>query len=296
MKKLPFFTLFLFFSFSLQAQELCLYIIPAPKPINWRSPQKLLLSYIKNAVIHSPYANRKHPIGHVAVMLKDSTRYAFTGSTVSSFRYLTHKVMHRGWGLGVLFATVDGMLENDSINAPDINCRSLAGDVAFLRFKLNQQTFDRLWEYYSEYQEKGYNRQYNGSVNPRNGGGAGCSAFGMSFIELTGYSSQLPLQDWMINVAIQDNLIGKPLNEEHRANMFSILFTNRWANTSRQKYHVLKMYEPTMMYKWINDNWGKADTVLKAYSVTQNKAKGFFFDLTDISTPTDSIWHNGNYP
>ena len=186
--RLPIFYLSFILSFSsATAQELTIYAMPAPKGVNWKSPRRLILSYIGNILVRSPYkSSEKHPIGHVVVELKDSNRYAMVGTTATSNRFMMHKVMHRGWAAGILFATVDGTLEEDRINLPQIAMRKENGDMAFVKYKVSKENFDRLWEYLQEYKKRGYGKLYNGKNKPRKGEGAGCSSFAYSFLEVGG--------------------------------------------------------------------------------------------------------------
>lgn len=60
-------------------QECTIYTIPSPKGINWKSPTRLLFSYLNNYLCRSRYKKEKHPIGHMMVELKDSSRHIVAG-------------------------------------------------------------------------------------------------------------------------------------------------------------------------------------------------------------------------
>ena len=278
--------IFLLLSVTATAQELTLYVLPAPKPINWHSPGSLVFSYINNAMIANKYGRgQKHAIGHVMVELKYKERYALVGTTATSNRYMMHKVMHRGWGLGILFATINGKLEEADINQPQLQERATSGEMAYIRYKINVQMFERLWAYLQEYKARGYDKYYNGENNPRAGKGAGCSAFGHSFLEVGGLQHILNDSAWKIDVSVQEGLIGKPI-ADRRVSIFMLMIKTKWAKETK-KYRRLQYYEPTLMYKDIlsnmaNNSIGTKDSI--------GKAKGIVIDASTLQPPDEPIW------
>lgn len=278
----------LLLSVTATAQELTLYVLPAPKPINWQSPRSLVFSYINNAIIANKYGRgQKHAIGHVMVELKYKDRYALVGTTATSNRYMMHKVMHRGWGLGILFATINGKLEEADINQPQLQERTASGEMVYIRYKVNNLTFERLWAYLQEYKARGYDKYYNGENNPRAGKGAGCSAFGHSFLEVGGLQHLLNDSAWKVNVCVQEGLIGQPI-ADRRVSIFMLMIKTKWAKETK-KYRRLQYYEPTMIYKDIlsnmaNNSIGTKDSI--------GKARGIVIDASTLQPPDEPIWQN----
>lgn len=278
--------IFLLLSVTATAQELTLYVLPAPKPINWHSPRSLVFSYINNAIVANKYGKgQKHAIGHVMVELKYNERYALVGTTATSNRYMMHKVMHRGWGLGILFATINGKLEEADINQPQLQERTASGEMAYVRYKINAIMFERLWTYLQEYKARGYDKYYNGENNPRAGKGAGCTAFGHSFLEVGGLQYLLNDSNWKVNVRVQDGLIGRPI-ADRRVSIFKLMMRGRWAKEKHRHRH-LQYYEPTLMYndilsKMNNNTIGTKDSI--------GKAKGIVIDASLLLPPDESIW------
>lgn len=272
------------------AQELTIYTMPAPRGVNWKSPRTLVLSYINNAICYSPYkGSKRHPIGHVIIELKDESKYALVGSTATSNRYMIHKIMHRGWGVGLLFATVNGTIEEADVNTPQLAIRTENGDIAFVHYKINREVFDRLWLYLQEYKERGYGKYYNGKNNPRKGAGAGCSAFAYSFIEIGGLDKLLDESRWQVHVAVQEGLIGGPESDDRRVSLFRLFTRGKWANPHR-RHRQLSIYEPTFMYKWILNEWSKLPDTGKIHRGMHSKAKGIIIDAMDIHPPQEPIW------
>lgn len=278
----------LLLSVTATAQELTLYVLPAPKPINWHSPRSLVFSYINNAIIANKYGRgQKHAIGHVMVELKYKDHYALVGTTATSNRYMMHKVMHRGWGLGILFATINGKLEEADINQSQLQERTASGEMVYIRYKVNNLTFERLWAYLQEYKARGYDKYYNGENNPRAGKGAGCSAFGHSFLEVGGLQHLLNDSGWKVNVRVQEGLIGRPI-ADRRVSIFKLMIKTRWAK-ERNKYRRLQYYEPTLIYQDVlnilkNNAAGTKDSI--------GNAKGIIIDAQTLQPPDEPIWQN----
>lgn len=285
------FFIFLFILPYTYAQELTIYTIPAPKPINWGSPKSLIISFLENSFAKTPYlGNEKHPIGHMLVELKDNTHFALVGSTTDEKTGNKKNVIKEGYGLGILFTSIKGKLEESDKNLHQIKERAEAGDIAFITVKINQSVFNRLWQYLQEYKAKGYDKCYNGYNKPREGLGAGCSAFAESFLEVGGLANALPTKEWAVQVAVPEALIGGPVADNKRVKFAKLFSAKAWANTNREAYRKLFLYEPTKLYHWIND---KTKTIIDTDTLFTNrlyKANGFTIDCRYIQPPQEPIW------
>lgn len=282
--------LLLFTAGQAGAQELTIYTIPSPKGINWESPRKLVFSYIANTLVRSRYGKEKHPIGHMLVELRDSTRYALVGTTAIPHSGMTKKVIRKGYGLGILFETLSGKLDEKEANLPQIDLRCETGGLAFIRYKISSSVFNRLWQYLEEYKQKGYDKLYNGDNKPREGQGAGCSAFAHSFLEVGGLENILPSVEWSVNVLVPEKLIGRLQLKPKWVQLFKLFFVRRWANSEKQPHRLLSLYDPTFMYNWIikkcNSLTG-ADTIQR---LVIGKASGISIDCTERMPPEEPIW------
>ena len=272
------------------AQQLVLYTMPAPKALNWRSPHTLFMSYLENLLVHTRYPQHRHPLGHLIVELHDTSHYALVGTVAESRADLYHSVMKYRYGLGALFSTFKGKIETAPDNFHQLIDRYPHGDVAYIKFLLNEDAFARLWQYLQEYQARGYDKMYNGYNKPREGKGAGCSAFAVSFVELAALLDSTVLKQWMVRVNVQDKLIGGPEGGNKRINTFWMAFTQRWADTARQAYKPLVYYEPTLVYKWIHKEWSKADSSLGYGVQRREKTEGIVIDCRNYPSPGGSIW------
>lgn len=281
--------LILMFANLVQAQELTIYNIPSPVALNWKSPKKIFFSFFISQFTKSPYGKQKHPVGHAVVELKDSSRFSLIGITAISELNMVDKVFRQGYGMGVMFTMFKGKLEEADINAGDIQERCKNGDLAFIRYQVSQELFDRLWQYREQYQQNGFDKLYNGLNRPREGLGASCSTFAMSFLELGGLDSILPNNEWKINVLIPDKLIGGPPGGNKRIQFFKIFFSNRWANEKKENYRKWELYDPSKIYTWINRQYANKASWKNIQYTTIGKANGLVIDCRHMPSPTQEI-------
>lgn len=273
----------------LQAQELTIYSIPAPHKMHWKSPGQLVFSYIRNAFSSSVYRKNKHPIGHMLVHLKDSSHEVIAGVRAVRHSGMTRKVLFKGYGLGILFEKIKGQLDETAQNLPDILQRAERGDIAFIRFRISQAAFDRLWNYYEAYKEKELYKIYNGLNHPFNGEGAGCSAFAFSFLEAAGLQEMFPDAICRIDRAVPFSLM-RETGGNQKVSLFRLLFSRKWAadkDTLATHYHT---YEPTWLYNWIKVKHPFIPLTGKVQQSMFLQAPGILIDCRDLPVPADHLW------
>lgn len=241
---------------SAVAQELTLYTFPPPRPLNWASPFTLSFGAGVGNRFTFSHIKHKHTFGHVFIELRGPNGERWlTGSTTapdapSDADYVTK----RGYGLGVLFTGLQGALDPAPGLDAELVDRYQSGRVAFMTFKLKPATFVRMARFLKEYQERGYHKIYNGLNRPREGLGAGCSIFGMAFLEIGGLMRPEYPRDWVVSVRIPEHLIGGPATGR-RVSLFKAM-TGRWARED-EPHRVLSLYDPQLMYVWINKEYQK---------------------------------------
>jgi hypothetical protein len=276
-------------SYIARCQELTVYVTPPKAPINWKSPRGLLLSYAGGALAGNKGNKYVHAIGHVIIELKDSTRYAIAGMSPRSKSELSTMVFSGGYGLGIFFADIPGRLVEGQDNINDVTEKCANGTIAFITYKISPAAFSKLWQYLEEYKAYGYGKIYNGENKPREGSGAGCSAFGASFIELAGLMPVEVLSKWLVSVPVPQQLIGGPKNDNKKVSIFNIFSKGKWADTLSDAYKTATYYEPGLMYRWIVDKWNNADTT--GYDkVRRQNAKGIVMDCRQYPVPDGPIW------
>jgi len=226
------------------------------------------------------------------VELKDSTHHVIAGVSAVKHSGMTRKVLFKGYGLGILFEKIQGMLEETEINSPEIQRRSKNGDIAFLQFRISQPVFDRLWTYYNEYKGKGYYKLYNGLNHPLEGEGAGCSAFAFSFLEAGGLLEMIPPEICLIDRPAPGSLVHLPGKNEPRVSLFKLLLSRNWSPENDPEAPHYTTYEPTWLFNWIRQNHAFIPATGKVQQTMLDKAPGMLIDCREAAVPTGPIWKN----
>ncbi len=289
---------------ELQAQELTLYTMPPPGHLDWSSPRGLMFDAAIANRLTFTHIKHKHTFGHCFIELRGPNgERELTGSTTapdapSDADFVTKK----GYGLGVFWADFHGALDPaESLDAqlPD---RYKSGRIGFIVFKINTPMWQRLNQYLQEYRARGYGKIYNGQNKPREGLGAGCSAFGIGFLEVAGFMRPEFEKAWPQTVAIPDKLIGGPMTGKRVSLLAAAM--GRWAKPGEPS-HVLKMYDPDLMYTWIHKLWqqnrfnqlqqdtaaaGNDDFLAHPRLIKRGSALGIEYDCTRYAPPAEPIW------
>ncbi|HNX74702.1 MAG TPA: hypothetical protein PLM07_08960 [Candidatus Rifleibacterium sp.] len=273
------------------AQELTLFTMPAPRKIDWSSPRSLLTSAVTNNLTFK-HRSHKHAIGHVFIQLSHTGRkeMILTGSVPSPEDDSSNKVLKQGYGLGILFSDMAGRLEKTEDLQAEIVDRFESGRIAYIRFKLSEANYDRLRKFLDIYRKRGYGNNYNGLNLPREGLGAGCSAFGMAFVEVAGLLHPVWKEKWPISVRIPKTLIGGPLTG-NKVSPWKVVKAGRWAKES-EPHRVLSLYEPYNIYEWILAEWQKENQQKsgRVKLLKRKNAYGLEYDCTKIAPPEEPMF------
>lgn len=276
---------------SATAQELTLFTMPSPRKIDWSSPRSLLRSAVTNNLTFQ-HRSHKHAIGHVFIQLSHEGRkeLILTGSVPSPEDDSNSKVLKQGYGLGILFSDMAGRLEKTEDLLAEIPDRFESGRIAYIRFKINDANYDRLKKYLEIYRKRGYGNNYNGLNKPREGLGAGCSAFGIAFVEVAGLMHPVWKEKWPVSVRIPNTLIGGPLTG-NKVSPWKVIKAGRWAKES-EPHRVLSLYEPFYIYEWILEEWRKENEAKtgRVKLLKRQKAYGLEYDCTHIAPPAEPIF------
>lgn len=280
--KISFFTLF---CTILGAQELTIYILPSSVDRKWDSPSELLGSTIKNIIYPENY--KKRILGHVFIKLSRDGESYITGSAAAPDVDLKSLVIKNGFGLGILNADIKGKLESKEQLSHELAMRYKHGNISFLRFKISDEIYERLETYLVEYEKREYDKIYNGENKPREGKGAGCSAFAVSFLEVAGFLREDWKKDWIVEAKVPSTLIGEKLIE-YKVGILKIFRNRSWAKKN-EAYVETSFYDPNTMHNWILDHF-KNRTSNEAKVLKTNKAIGLEFDFSDKDCPNESIF------
>jgi hypothetical protein len=234
--------------------QLVVYAIPPPRPMKWGTPRRLALRALGNMIAFE-HRDQPHPIGHVFVHVTSSStgRDLMTGMTSRGPTEDRDLILKDEYGLGVLGADMMGRLENAEELQESIAARSKTGLIASMRFLISPEASARLIEFHDQFEAQGDHDHYGGANRPRFSEGGGCSAFGISFMELAGVM-QPDFYSWQVEFRVPRNLYGGPLTGL-RAPMSRIIWEGRrWA--TEDEPHVDSMFwDPGLMYEWIKDTY-----------------------------------------
>ena len=263
------------------SQELTLYFIPSPVGMDWTSPSSLARSALMNKISFKPRF-----MGHVFVELKCANEHELTGMVGKNFDYLNQLLVNQR-GLGILFHSFDGQLENKEDIEKELSEYYKTGHANFLKVILNENQCERALTYLKEYRKQNVGRHYGLANRPRHGEGAGCSAFGASFLDVLNLIDEDMRQSWSQTVNIPLEYAGPPLKEEG-VNLLSVMLNaGSWAKEN-EKHQKLTFWDPDRMHQWITK---KAATNSQNYTVIKNQnSVGIVIDKSHVPAPEEPIW------
>lgn len=262
------------------ANELTLYFIPTPLGLDWSTPSTLAQTALKNKLTFKP-----HFMGHVFVEINCGQKHELTGMIGKNFDYLTQLLIHQR-GLGILFHSFEGRLEDKVDVQKELNSYFQNGGINFVSFKLNSPQCNRLTTYMDEYRKNNVGRFYGLANNPRSAEGAGCSAFGASFVDVLNILDQDMRESWSQTINIPLEFAGPPLTNTG-VSLFKVLFQARTWSKESEKHQKLTFWEPDLMYKWVQ----KKLTTKGDHQIKQmQKIQGIVMDKSHIPVPLEPIW------
>jgi hypothetical protein len=293
---LTFFIASIFNPASAGDYTITLYAIPARSQIDFSSPGRLVWTALGNTLtLHA--SQRKNAMGHVFIELSGPDYDVVAGSTKKKLFSSGRKELMHGYGLGILFRGIEGKLEFDGALTRDLPTHYHNGDIAFIKAQISQENFDRLVHYLEEYQQRGYDTIYNGLNKPREGLGAGCTAFGVSFFEVAGIIQQDWLESWTVNVRVPYYLIGGPATGNF-VPLEKVSYTAEWA-LEDEPHKVFSIIDPYLIYKWINEVWvGHRSGMHQSdafddevpVTVSRGKARGLVYDFRQYPMPEEPVF------
>lgn len=264
--------------------HLTIYFIPSPLGMNWSSPAKIASSALFNRL-----SFKSHFMGHVFVELQCGDKKELTGMVGKNFDYLTQLLVHNR-GLGVLYHSFDGHLEDKADVEEELKDFTASGSrINFVQYILNDGQCARAQTYLTEYREKNVGRYYGLANRPLHGEGAGCSAFGASFVEVVGFMDADIKDAWTQTINIPLAFAGPPLTEKG-VNLFKLMFDGvSWAKEN-EPHQKLTFWSPDRMFDWVNLKISKNE-VEKFYTIKEiGSSKGIVINKSFLPAPTGPIW------
>lgn len=192
--------------------QLIIYSVNPPMPINWKSPKSAFRSLARNSFISEGYTvqethfdgevmTRKqkiktHFIGHMFLKLNCVGYPAvLTGMTSPGYEEVKG-LMLQGKSFSQIISTTKGHFNSAEELQEEIDIRSeKVGNLHYMGINLKPGSCEELLKYLTEFRSCGLNQRYGGlDAQPNKGEGAGCSAFVMSFLQRLNI---LPMMDNM---------------------------------------------------------------------------------------------------
>jgi hypothetical protein len=302
MKRAFIFPLCIIFATPMFCEEpdytLTLYTIPSNRQMDFSTPHRLAWSALENAM-HVNVKSRKHAMGHVFIELSGPDSTLFVGSTKENRLRSGRDEIIGGSGMGILFMGIDGRLEFDEEITADLNYHYRRGSITFIEAKISPENYERLHCYIKEYQARGYHTIYNGFNRPREGQGAGCTAFGLSFFDVAGILPRHWANQWSVSVEVPYRLIGRPISNKSIP-LGKVFFSGAWAKEHEASL-TFKISDPYLIYEWITDQWVQLtedrgsvskqpllNTAVEA--LLRGNAKGIKVDFSHIPPPNEPIF------
>ncbi len=237
-------------------------------------------------------------MGHVFIELGGPDQKIFTGSTKHKLLSSGREELLNGYGLGILFRGIEGRLEFDGEITKYMDYHYRKGKIVFLKAAINEDLYNRLYFYLTEYQERGYDSIYNGLNQPRAGLGAGCTAFGLSFFDVAGLLIPEWYEHWKIEVKVPHRLIGGPITGQ-RVPLTKVARAKSWAKEN-EDYELFKIIDPLLIYNWVQVYWEKLnaeqiDDMFHDHGIRaeqRSRAKGIFIDFEHAEVPEEPVFLN----
>ena len=233
-----------------------LYFFPTPYSYDWSTPQNLARSVIKNTLLPSKF-NYKASIGHVAVELKcGESFYALTGMAMANKGDENDLILKDKIGLGILFYPMNGRLQTETELKENIEERLGTKNISWINYQINELTCRRLKTYLTIYRNENIGNTYGLVFNPRKKEGAGCSAFGASFVEIAGLLTDELYMNWSRRLQTNKDLNGYNGSGKNISifKMAAGINSKSWAKDSENSIPIF-FWEPNLMHEWTIRNY-----------------------------------------
>lgn len=275
-----------------------LYAFKSSVGINWKSPKALASSVVKNEGLRYLNGN-KRLLGHVSIKIKCGERELITAMT-SRDGETKRTVLKEHSGLGVLFHIFPGELEGPDKLNPEIASKRKSGRVHSATYLISDSACEAMFEHYENFVRNGGPNNYGFPLDTLGGEGAGCSAFGVSFLQTAKIANPDHLKQWSGSVWVPKEFIG-PYNSKKYFQAGQAPYENldggedvklipllastkrtKWATAQTPGARYLEFFDPDTMFKWMekmDEQWSStADYQKRRFG----KSVDLVFDYRDL--------------
>jgi hypothetical protein len=280
-----------------------LFLMPAyPVKMGWDSPRQLTGNSAKAMI-----ANKAHSIGHVALEIQCPTggrdSHIVTGFTPVTAKHNFNLLFKDVVGLGILEVSWPGKLESEQDVFKAVDYRKKNKDkLAIMTFLVSETSCRRMLDYLHEFKNTSTPLWYGNSPQPRRHEGAGCSSFGVSFLEIAGIMTEDFRKDWIVARRVPLATMGGYVYPKVSImKLLTMPESRRWS-TASEPHMALETYEPAYMYNWVRELVG-SPSKLKALGgeIDKELAKSYpvtpaiRIDRRSVPTPTEPMFKPGPF-
>lgn len=263
---------------NLKENQLIIYSVNPPTPIDWSSPKSAFRSIFRNSFINEgyevehddtdgrPYTTiqtiKTHFIGHMFMKLKCAGKpTVLTGMSSPGYEEI-QGLMVDGKSFTQIISPTKGHFNTSEELQKEIDIRSQKmGNLSFMGINLNPNSCEELLKYLTEFHACGVDQRYGGlNANPHRGEGAGCSAFGLSFLQRLNImpmiddikSGQFGSQ-FLRKINIPKNML-KYDNKDPDVGAWGLLRGKDipWA-TNAEEGKLIRFFDPELFSQWVKD-------------------------------------------
>ncbi len=279
------------------ADALTLYFYHSPG-LDWSSPKRLGRSAIDNT-----RSGAAHAIGHVSVEVDcqaSGGAYDLFGATTAEGDETEYLIREQGYGLGILFHTFKGRLTSRAEVEAELPAWLASGAMSYARFEVTPEACARLSQYVTEYRAYDYGSLYGLPNRPLFREGAGCTAFGMSFLEVAGLFDPAFERAFSRELFVPPHWVGGPLtgNFVRPIRFFNPVIYSRWAEPDEEHFYI-HFYDADLMHDWVRGVYaGTSELPASLPAPTQewrDQAPGLVFDAKAVALPRGPIFKDGSF-
>ncbi len=240
--------------------ELTLYVMQPVVPLNWDSPSSLYKSVRKGSVAKI-LRHRQYLIGHMAVKLKTPLldTLHFSAMASASAKEKKRLLVKDKIGMGIIGIPLKGKIETADEIRQTLRHYARLGKIGYIRYLISEEAALRSLAFIRAFREsrEGYPPPacfYGGAFWPGyEHEGAGCSAYGMMMLDLSGISGP-EQENWMVKVGIPKKLIGGGLNNQRQITRRDLAKAEAWCPAvagSADECVPFGIVDPCRVYQWI---------------------------------------------
>ncbi len=274
-----------------------IYAFKSSVGVNWKSPKSLAASVVKNEAMRYFNGNQRL-LGHVSIKLTCGDKSLITGMT-SRDGETKRVVLKEHAGLGVLFHIFPGELESEEKLSNEIAIKRRRGQVHSMTYLISDDACKKMFDHYENFVEKLGMHNYGFPVDTLAGEGAGCSAFGVSFLQAAGVADSEHLKAWSGSVWVPKKYIGpysskkyidgeqEPYDHNEGGDDVKLIplilkpGKTSWAKPNEPGAKFLSFFDPDTMFRWVkklDKKWDKNSNYQKRRF---NKSIDLIFDYRD---------------